>query len=176
MLRPLKSQADELPEITEDPRTWEVISSVVDSGATVAALRAKSGRGYPVEESAASRAGVEYETASVGCSVANLGKKRLPVITPEGTLRGYESEVADISADLSSVRQLLASSHCVLFGLGPVGDDHLIVNKISGEVNRMRDDGVNYLQDLLVVPPFMLDKVMKKYNGEDPEPPFGRQG
>jgi hypothetical protein len=33
----------------------------------------------------------------------------------------------------------------VCFGLGD-GNDHLIINKVSGEVNRMRDDGINYLR------------------------------
>ena len=128
-----------------------------------------------MEESLASKAGVEYEVAN-GDTLANLGQARMAVITPEGTLRGYRSEVADVSSPLQSVRHLVAANHCVLFGLGPNGDEHLIINKISGEVNRMRDDGTNYIQDLLVVPPEFLDEVMKKMHGEDPEPPFGRQG
>lgn len=52
----------------------------------------------------------------------------------------------------------------------------MIINKLTGEINRMRDDGTNYLQDLLVVPPDQLDKVIKKMNGTDPEQPFGWQG
>ncbi len=164
---------------TRDPRTWEVISAVVDSGATIAALNPKTGRGYPVEESTASKNGVEYEVADGG-SLLNLGQKRLAVITAEGSLRGYQSEVANVTSPLQSVRRLLAASHCVLFGLGPTGEDHLIINKISGEVNRMRDDGTNYLQDLLVVPPEFLEDVAMQMNGVeaagDPCSPFHRQG
>ncbi len=52
---------------------------------------------------------------------------------------------------------MLHSGHAVCFGLGPHGDDHLIVNRLSGEVNRMIDDGVNYLQKLLVGPPDQVD-------------------
>ena len=102
----------------------------------------------------------------------------MAVLTPEGTMRGYKSEVADVSSPLQSVRQLLGTGHCVLFGLGPAGEDHLIVNKVSGEINRMRGDGTNYLQDLLVVPPNMVDDVMRRLNdkGDSPENPFGRQG
>ncbi len=165
---------------TSDPRTWEVLSAVVDSGSTVPAFSPKVGRGYKVEESAASRQGVEYETAGGG-TLPDLGEKKLAVITPEGTLRGYRSNVADVTGPLQSVRSMVNSRHCVLFGLGPNDDEHLIINKISGEVNRMRDDGVNYLQDLLVVPPGHLEAVMEQMNDaaqadEWPQAPFGRQG
>ena len=95
-LKPLKPPA-ERPESTADPSTWEVISAVVDSGATIAALAPSVGRGYPVEESEASKAGIEYEVAN-GDTVPNLGQKRLAVVTPEGSLRGYRSEVADVSS------------------------------------------------------------------------------
>ena len=54
------------------------------------------------------------------------------------------------------------------------------MNKITGEVNRMRDDGTNYLQDLLVVPPEFVQDVAEKLHGQeagvDPSQPFGRQG
>jgi len=105
-----------------------------------------------------------------------LGQKKLAVITPEGSLRGYRSEVADVSGPLQSVRRLLGAKHCVLFGLGPNEEEHLIINKLTGEINRMRDDGTNYLQDLLVVPPDQLDKVVARMQGGDPAAPFGRQG
>ena len=35
----------------------------------------------------------------------------------------------------------------------------MIINKHTGEVNRMRDDGINYLQDLIIVPPEQVDRV-----------------
>ena len=46
----------------------------------------------------------------------------------------------------------------------------------AGEVNYMRDDGVNYLQDLLVVPPEFLSEVAQDIHGTEPAAPFGRQG
>ncbi len=61
------------------------------------------------------------------------------------------------------VRALLASKHAVCFGLGD-GSDHLIINKESGEINRMRDDGVNFLQDFLIVPPGKISQVMAEVN------------
>lgn len=40
--------------------------------------------------------------------------------------------------------------------------DHFIINRITGEVNRMEDDGVNYLQRLLVVPQDQIAMVQQK--------------
>ena len=42
------------------------------------------------------------------------------------------------------------------------GNDHPIINKLTGEVNRMRDDGINYLQDLIIVPPDQVDNVAQE--------------
>ena len=139
---------------------FEVMSAVVDSGATVPVMNPKTGAAYPLQESEASINEVEYEVADGG-TLANLGEKKMAVITQEGTLRGYTSQCANVSKPLSAVRALCKSRHAVLFGLGD-GDDHLIVNKETGEVNRMRDDGINYYQDLLIVPPDCLDELLKE--------------
>ena len=155
------------------PNGWEVISAVVDSGATITALHPKDAKDYKVEESAASRSGVTYETAGSE-DLPNLGEKRIAVLTTEGTLRGFHSQIAEVSSPLESVRQLLGSKHCVLFGLGEDEEEHLIINKLTGEVNRLRDDGINYLHDMLVVPP---DEVANVQNAIDAGAcPFGRQG
>ncbi len=144
-----------------DTSKWEVLMAVVDSGATVPVLHPKTGKAYSVEQSAASRAGVEYEMAN-GKTTPNLGQKRMAVLTEEGTLRGYSSQCADVSKALQSVRSAVASKHAVCFGLGPEGNDHLIINRESGEINRMIDDGTNYLQKLLVIPPDQINAVQAK--------------
>ena len=138
---------------------------------------------YELEESEASRAGVEYTVAN-GDTLANLGQKRFTVVTTEGTLRGYQTQCADVvkGKPLQAVRALLASKHAVCFGLGDDEDPlHLIINKITGEVNAMRDDGINYLQDLLIVPPDKIEEVQAKlyamHYGEGEESwDFTRQG
>ena len=56
----------------------------------------------------------------------------------------------------------------------PLFEIDLIVNKLTGEVNRMRDDGINYLHDLLIVPPDEVAKVRQTI--EQGASPFGRQG
>ncbi len=83
----------------------------------------------------------------------------MAVLTQEGTLRGYQSQCADVSKSLQSVRACVHSAHAVCFGLGPNGEDHLIINRLTGEINRMEDDGVNYLQTLLIVPPDQVEAV-----------------
>ncbi len=164
-----------------DPSKWEELLAVVDSGATIPVLHPATGKAYAVEESAASRAGVEYEVAN-GDTTPNLGQKRMAVLTEEGTMRGYSSQCADVSKALQSVRALVGSKHAVCFGLGPDGNDHLIINRVSGEINRMIDDGVNYLQKLMVIPPDQIDAVhaqLEAMNYGDAESwsmPFQRQG
>ena len=160
---------------------FEVLSAIVDSGATIPVMSPETGEAYDLQESEASKLGVEYEVAS-GDTLPNLGEKKMAVMTAEGTLRGYTSQCADVSKPLQAVRALLESKHAVCFGLGD-GDDHLVINKVSGEINRLRDDGINYLQDLLIVPPDKIEQVVKELNAlrenhEHPEPAsdFGRQG
>ena len=127
------------------------MSAIVDSGATVPVMSPETGKSYELQESVGSRNGVEYEVADGG-TLAELGQKLMAVFTAEGTLRGYSTRCADVSKPLQAVRALVASQHAVCFGLGD-GNDHLIINKVSGEINRMRDDGISYYQDMLIIPP-----------------------
>ena len=158
---------------------FEELKAIVDSGATVPVLHPKMAASYELEESAASRAGVEYEMANDD-TLPNLGQKRIAVLTQEGTLRGYQTQCADVSKALQSVRALVASRNAVCFGLGPTDSDHLIINKVTGEVNRMEDDGINYIQRLLIVPPDQIDAVQQKidehWNGQNESQGFPGQG
>ncbi len=123
-----------------------------------------------MQKGEAAKKGVEYEIAN-GDTIPNLGEKRMAVLTPEGTLRGYSTQVAEVSTPLQSVRHLLATGHAVCFGVGEEGLDHLVINRLSGEINRFRDDGTNYVQDMLVVPPKVAEEMIAN---EDRG--FGRQG
>ena len=135
---------------------FEVMSCIVDSGATVPVMNPRTGKAYELMESEASREGVLYELAN-NDTLPNPGEKRMAVLTAEGTLRGCGSQCADVGENkpLQAVRSLVRSQHAVCFGFGD-GSEHVIFNKQTGEINMMRDDGINYLQDLLIVPP---DKV-----------------
>ena len=82
----------------------------------------------------------------------------MAVLTTEGTLRGYASRCADVTKSLQAVRALVQSQHAVCFGFGD-GNDLLIIHKVTGDLNRMRDDGINYLQDLIIIPPEQVEQV-----------------
>ncbi len=142
---------------------FEVLSSIVDSGATIPTMHPGDAKAYELQESEASRRGVEYEVAN-GETVPNLGEKKFAVLTKEGTLRGYQTQCAEVvpGKPLQAVRALLASSHAVCFGLGEAGDQNLIINKDTGEINEMRDDGINYIQDVLVIPADKIEEVQQQ--------------
>jgi hypothetical protein len=158
-----QSAADSLAIVQRaiDTSKWEELLAIVDSGATVPVLHPSTGKEYKLEESPASRAGVEYELADAS-TLANLGQKRMAVLTEEATLRGYSSQCADVSKALNSVRTMVGSKHAVCFGLGPGGEDHLIINRVTGEINRMIDDGINYLQKLYIIPPDQINAVQQR--------------
>ena len=63
-----------------------------------------------------------------------------------------------------------------MFGLGENGDEHLIVNRDTGEIIWLEDDGVNYIQSLLVIPPDKIDQVQSKMAEMRESQPFGGQG
>ena len=62
--------------------------------------------------------------------------------------------------------------------MGPDGNQHVIINRHTGEVNYIEDDAVNYIQRLLIVPPDQAEAVqgaikqVKQLN----EQSFGGQG
>ena len=70
-LRPLHSSGGD---------EWEVIDAILDSGASVTVIPPHVAAGHPVQESAASRAGVQYEVAN-GDEIPNLGEKLFAVVT-----------------------------------------------------------------------------------------------
>ena len=146
------------PELQTRLGKFEILIAVIDSGATVAVMNPSTGASYKIEEGSAN--GTEYEIAS-GDTLEDLGEKRMAVVTAEGIMRGYISRCAEVTKSLQSVRALVNANHAVCFGLGD-GHDHLIINKVTGEINRMRDDGVNYLQDLIIVPPDHVDAVAQQ--------------
>ena len=92
-------------------------------------------------------------------------------MTVEGTIRGYQSQCADVAKTLQSVRAMVKSGHAVCFGLGEKGEDHIIVNKMSGEVNRMHDDGINYIQKLTIIPQDQVEAVVSMMTAPNMPPP-----
>jgi hypothetical protein len=136
---------------------WELVSSIVVSGATVPVPPPNIGdaAGYELEESPGSRAGITYEVAN-GNEIPNLGQKFLAVVIAEGTVRGYSTQCADVTKPLQAVRALMANQHAVVFD----SEGCFVFSKVSGELNLMRDDGVNFYLDQWV-PKDKLQTVME---------------
>ena len=130
---------------------WEYLEFILDSGATATVIPQSVGKAYEIQPGDASRAGVTYEVAN-GEEIPNLGEKLMPVVTAECTWRGMRAQVADVSKALQSVRTLVRAGHMVVFGDGDNGDGNYIVNKITGELTSVKDDGINYLLGLYIAP------------------------
>ena len=109
------------------------------------------GKGYDILEGEASKLGITYEVAN-GEVIPNLGEKCMAIMTGEGTTRGLRAQVAEVSKPLQAVRSLVRTGHMVVFGDGEDGNANYVVNKLTGEVNAVRDDGTNYLMGMYIIP------------------------
>ena len=76
----------------------------------------------------------------------------MAVVTNEGATLGLRAQVVDVSDTLQAARQLTRNGHAVVFGDGENGDQHYVVNRVTGEVNTIRDDCVNYSVGLHATP------------------------
>ena len=88
----------------------------------------------------------------------------MAVVTEEGTLRGMEQQVADVTKRLESVRANVRAGHQVVFdddGTGQ-GMGSYLINKTTGEINMIRDDGKDYVMRRWIVPPGMVQNVMNE--------------
>lgn len=111
---------------------------------------------------------MEYEVAN-GEAIPNLGQKFLAVMTSQGSIRGYQTQIANVTKPLQSVRSMLASKHTVIFD----EDKSFVLNKITGELNVMRDDGINYYLDQWIIPKTQVSQAMQIVASESG---FTRQG
>ena len=130
---------------------WEKFIAILDSGASVTVVPPHLGRDYEIVKGQAATDGVRYEIAD-GTEIPNLGEKLLPIMTREGTWRALKAEVADISKAVQSVWSLVKTGHRVVFGGGEAGNEHYIENVVTGEVNMVEDDGMNYFMTYYIAP------------------------
>ena len=141
---------------------WQMITMAVDSGAAETVIPHTLVMGQPIMETAASKAGVNYASAT-GQPIPNLGEQRLPLCTSEGSLRSMTFQAAPVSRALGSVKRMNETGHIVVFD----GTDSYIQNKATGEITWLREENGNYLMDLWIMP--MDDLTEMKRQG------FGRQ-
>jgi len=151
---------------------WERVDVIMDSGANVTVGPSSIGdmAGYRMEESPASRAGVMY-TAANGGDLPNLGQKFLAVLTEEGTVRGVQQQCADVTKPLEAIRDNVRTGHVVIFdddGSGQ-GTGSVMINKFTGEVNAIHDNGSDYVMRRWIIPVQDVDAVIA-------EASFRRQG
>ena len=138
----------EINEVGMTPSGWQVLSVAIDSGAAETVIPHRLVGQHPVRATESSRSGMCYASAT-GQPIPNLGEQCLPLITQEGTLRGMTFQAAPVSKALGSVKRMCSSGHRVVFD-----EDGLYVeNKITGEINWLREEAGNYMLDLWVIPP-----------------------
>ena len=141
---------------------WQLLSMAVDSGAAETVIPHRLVSQYPIRETEASKAGMCYASAT-NQPIPNLGEQQLPLVTREGSLRGMTLQAAPVSKPLGSVKRMCANNHRVVFD----DDGSYIQNKLTGEINWLREDNGNYMLDVWIVPPNELQ--------EHGEPSFVRQ-
>ena len=148
---------------------WGSLDVIMDSGAHVSVGPRNIGAkvGNTVQESAASRAGVCY-TAANGSEIPNWGGRILAVITEEGTVRGMTQQVADVTKPLEAVSANLRSGSAVIFnddGSGN-GTGSFMVNKASGEINAINDDGSNFIMRRWIIHAQEVPQILKSMQGD----------
>jgi hypothetical protein len=127
---------------------WQRISLVVDSGAAETVIPHLLVTSYPIEETDESRNGACYASAT-GDPIPNLGEQKIPLYTAEGTLRSMRFQAAPVAKALGSVKRMCTAGHRVIFD----EDGSYIENKVTGEINWLREENGNYVLDLWILPP-----------------------
>ena len=69
---------------------------------------------HPIRETEASLSGLNYMSAT-GDSIPNIGERRLPLITREGSERSMTLQVAPVGRPLGSVKRICPAGHRVVF-------------------------------------------------------------
>jgi len=124
---------------------WELLEMAVDSGATETVINEGMIKAVGVQESAASRRGVEYEVAN-GVRIPNLGEKTFVGYTEDGKQRTITAQVCDVSRGLLSVDKMLARGNRVIFD----DDGSYIENKYTREKIWLNKDKGMFMLNLWV--------------------------
>ena len=85
---------------------------------------------------------------ATGEEIANLGEVFLPMMTKENTKRSKKMQVAEVSRPLASVTRICEAGHVVVFD----EDGSFIFNKMTGEINQLREESGNFMFDVWIPP------------------------
>ena len=144
----LTVKQDALAPRAEKISEWTKLSLAVDSEACESVIHAaEQVPGYEVQETRASKSGLVCASAT-GEEIANLGEVFLPMMTKENTKRSMKMQVAEVSRPLASVMRICEAGHVVVFD----EDGSFIFNKMTGEINQLREESGNYMFDVWIPP------------------------
>ena len=93
---------------------WVKIEVVMDSGAAESVAPADLAPWVAIQESAGSKAGRKYLSAS-GEVLANLGEKKIDVYTNEGQPATATFQIADVTRPLCSIARVCDQGNVVVF-------------------------------------------------------------
>ncbi len=144
--RPINALPQAMAPVQRDGR-WQLLSVAVDSGAAETVIPHKLVTSHPIHETDASRAGVNYASAT-GDPIPNLGEQILALCMREGSLRSMKFQAAPVSRPLASVKRICRAGHRVVFD----DEGSYIENKLTGEINWLREESGNYMLDMWVLP------------------------
>ena len=131
----------------ENEGEWVMISVAVDSGAAETVIPHTLVKEHEIVETEASKSGLNYASAT-GDPIPNLGEQQLPLLTVEGTPRIMTFQAAPVSRPLGSVMRMCRAGHRCVFD----DEGSYIQNKVTGEINWLREENGNYMLDVWVVP------------------------
>ena len=118
----------------------------VDSGAEESCMPTSWYADYPIDTSD-SRMGSFYATAS-GEPLVNGGQNALNLATTGRANRRMAFQLTGVDNALGSVNMMARAKHWAVFG----EDGSYTENKITGEVNAIREEDNTYVMDVFVVP------------------------
>ena len=121
---------------------WQYLALTVAPGAVETVIPHLLVQGHAIQETDASHA------SPTGDAIPNLGEQKLPLLIQEGILRAMTFQAAPVDRALGSVKRMCSSGHVVVFD----DDSSYVLNKMTGEVNWMREESGNHIMDLWVMP------------------------
>ena len=127
--------------------SWRKLSIAMDSGACDNVISPDDVPEQVVQETEASGRGENFYSAT-GEPIPNLGLIELPMFTREGTARAMRMSAAKVSKPLGPVKKVCKAGHCVVFD----DEGSFIYNKLTQEVNWLREDEGNYMLDVWIPP------------------------
>ena len=127
---------------------WRKMKVTVDSGAAESVIPVDENPNYPKEPHSFD---IWYQTAS-GEAIKNEGQQRLPIMTPNGRMKGMTFQACDVTKPLASVKRMLDAGHAVIFSPEQFGGS-FILNLTTGEEEPLVEEDGNFHMEVWVPPP-----------------------